>query len=840
MRIKQIIFVLLISLLPAQVIKAQGRNYTKEADESFKYERYFAAIPLYTKAIGQVKNRIEKKRIMFQLAECYRLTQDNKKASSQYKKTIMAGYSDPVVYLRYAEVLKDLGEYKTAEENYKEYVKLVPGDPRGKNGLKAIELYEQSIKNPTRYQVANIVKINSKDDEFSPTYADKKYSSIVFSSNRKESGEDIDVNTGLPYSQLFIATLDKRNNWSRPILVDEKGGILNTEGNNGSSDFNKKFNTIYFTRCNVEKDKILGCDVYSSNLKGNLWEEPLDLNLVADSLSAGHPAVTESEKEIYIATDMPGGFGGKDIYIAKRKKKNGEFSKPINLGSVINTPGNEMFPTLREMEDGRIFLYFASNGHLGLGGLDLYRSEYVEGKWTEPVNLGYPINSSADDFGIVFDGRAIDQLVKKTLNKPDVKCDEMGYFTSNRLGNGSKGGYDIYEFWLPEVIFTLEGVIRDNLTLQLLKGAKVVMVGSDGSNVIATTDAKGYYKFNKNQVLKNTTYTLEVSYPNYFKNNGSSTTVGLTESKDLTLNINLNPIPKDPIPLPEIRYDLAKWDLKPQYQDSLNGLLATMKKENTIVIELVSHTDFRDETVKNDTLSYKRSKSVVDYLITKGIEGDRMIPIGKGEREPRTLLKGYSFKDGEYKGVTFEPGTVLTEAFINSLPSKKQQEAAHQLNRRTEFRIIRDDYVPKNSNDTINKSGPAIAINPDEKKLPFEMKKDSIFAQCYLNGNTYTFAFVEKEEDLVISAATAYALLLQHKITKNDFEALDSAFTADGSIKDGAKLNIKSLMIGSKRKYDISARVSLKAKAAVIIGDAVMSDFYEYKVDKEQKKFIFE
>ncbi len=840
MRIKQIIFVLLISLLPAQVIKAQGRNYTKEADESFKYERYFAAIPLYTKAIGQVKNKIEKKRIMFQLAECYRLTKDNKKAEQQYLRAIKAGYSDAIVYLRYAETLKELGKYKDAEEQFKEYVKLVPGDPRGKNGLKAIALYDENIKNPTRYQVSNVIKLNTKDDEFSPVYADKKFSSVVFTSNRKESGDEIDPNTGLPYTQLFIATLDKRNNWSRPILVDEQGGVLNDDCNNGSSSFNKKYTTIYFTRCNVEKDMILGCDVYTSALKGNLWESPTPLNLVPDSLSAGHPAISDSEKDIYIASDIPGGFGGKDIYIAKRRKKNGEFAKPVNLGSVINTRGNEMFPTLREMEDGRLFLYFASDGHIGLGGLDLYRTEYVDGKWTEPVNLGYPINSSADDFGIVFDGRTVDQLVKKTINKPDVKCDEMGYFSSNRIEMGSKGGYDIYEFWLPEVVFSLEGVIRDNLTLQLLKGAKVVMQGSDGSNVVATTDAKGYYKFNKNQVLKNTTYTLEVSYPKYFKGTGETTTVGLKESKDLTLNINLTPIPKDPIPLPEIRYDVAKWDLKPQYQDSLNGLLATMKKENTIVIELVSHTDFRDETVKNDTLSYKRSKSVVDYLVTKGIDGDRMIPIGKGERDPRYLAKGYTFSAGEYKGVSFQPGTVLSEEFINKLPSKKEQEAAHQLNRRTEFRIIRDDYVPKNSNDTVKVGAPVISVNPDDKKLPFELKKDTIFAQCYLNGNTYTFAFIEKEEDLIISGKTAYALLAQHKITKNDFEQLDSAFTADGSIKDGSRLNIKSLLIGTKRIYDINAKVSLKIGPAIILGDIILSDFYDYKVDKEQKKFIFE
>jgi len=837
---RQLIILSLLMILPFTVLKAQ-RNYTKDADDAFKYEMYFAAIPLYRKAYGKVSNRIEKKRIIYQIGECYRLTKDPRKAESQYRRAIKAKYSDPIIYLRIAEVMREQGKYREAIEQYKKYIKKVPNDPRGTIGKQSCENVMEWKKKPSRYKVENVKKINTRNDDFSPVYADKKFRSLVFTSTRKESGNKIDPNTGQGYSSLFIAQLDKRDNWSKPILLDENR-MINTNENNGSVCFNRKYNTLYFTRCVYQKKGIQGCQIYKSSKRGRLWGEPVALPIAADSFAIGHPAISRNEKELIFSSNIPNGYGGKDLWIAKRRKKSAPFGKPRNLGKDINTRGNEMFPTLRVLDDGTTYLYFSSNGLGGAGGLDMFRAEYIDGHWTNPTNLGLPLNSSGDDFGIIF-SKSRTMIKTVTATRQKVNCEEMGFFTSDR--KGGRGKTDIYEFWLPEIVFTLEGTIRDNQTLQLINKAKVVLSGSDGSTLQTTTDTRGFYHFNKTQIKKNTSYTLVVTHKGYFANkDGKTTTVGLMKSQDLIVNLKLEPIPPDPIPLPEIRYDLAKWDLKPQYQDSLNGLIQTMMDNPTIVIELASHTDFRSSTEYNDTLSYKRALSVVDYLVTKGIEVDRMTPVGYGERRPRVLKNGYTFGPVKYKswnfnGISFPAGTVLTEDYINSLRTTREKEAAHQLNRRTEFRILSDDYVPENANDTLPDEI-NISVNPDNNKLPFEIKNDTIYLDVILNRNTYSAAFVENIDDLQLSLDVVMGLINQHKLTKNDFNDLDSAFTEDGTIKDGMKFNVKSLMIGDKRIYDVEGVCVHGQTAAIIFGDAVMTDLYDYTVDKANNQFILE
>ena len=781
-----------------------------------------------------MKNKVEKKRIAFQIAECYRLTKDPKKAEQQYSRVIRAKYSDPIVYLYYAEAMRDQEKYQAAIAQYKKYIKIVPGDPRGKMGLESCQNAITWKKEPTRYGVAPLTRINSREDDFSPVYADKKYKSFVFTSSRKDADTDVDPNTGQPFSAIYVTQKDPRGNWSKPVVIDEKK-MINTNENNGSAAFNRKFNTLYFTRCVVSKKQVMGCAIYTSNRRGKIWTEPVVLPIADDSIRVGHPAISRNEKIIYFAANLPNGYGGRDIWMAKRRKKTKPFGKPRNLGEAINTKGDELFPTLREISDGPTYLYFSSTGRGGMGGLDIYRSEYVEGKWTKAENLGYPLNSSGDNFGIVF---------SKARNKehvmPDrsvINCEEMGLFSTDR--KGGRGRTDIWEFWLPEIVFTLSGTVRDEATLQYLPGSTVMLSGSDGKVLKTTTDNRGYYNFNKTQILKDVTYTLNVTHKGYFGSTGTETTVGRIKSEDLKLDFKLTPIPPDPIPLPEIRYKLARWELQPQYQDSLNGLIETMEKNPTIVIELASHTDFRDSDENNDILSQKRAEEVVNFLITKGIDAERMVAKGYGERKPRVLKNGYVFGQGtEYAGIRFPAGTVLTEEYIKSLRSKKQQEAAHQLNRRTEFRILRVDYVPKNTNDSIGVVD--VAINPDDNIVPFDVVRDTIVGTCILNGTTYKFAFIEKDDDLNISLPVIMGLMAKHKLTVNDFNNGADAFTEDGTPKDGEIFVIQSLMLGSKRIYDTEAKVVHGQGAAVIFGDAVMTEFSDYTIDKDNNEFIFE
>ena len=832
MKLSKLLFVLLILVIPFTTF-AQ-RNFTEEADNAFKYEQFFSAVALYKKAYGKVKNKVEKKRISFQIAECYRLTKDPKKAEQQYSRVIRSKYSDPIVYLYYAEAMRDQEKYQAAIAQYKKYIKLVPGDPRGKMGLESCQNAITWKKEPTRYGVAPLTRINSREDDFSPVYADKKYKSFVFTSSRKDADTDLDPNTGQPYSAIYVTQKDPRGNWSKPVVIDEKK-MINTNENNGSAAFNRKFNTLYFTRCVVNKKQVMGCAIYTSNRRGKIWTDPVVLPIADDSIRVGHPAISRNEKIIYFAANLPNGYGGRDIWMAKRRKKTKPFGKPRNLGESINTKGDELFPTLREISDGPTYLYFSSTGRGGMGGLDIFRTEFVEGKWTKAENLGYPLNSSGDDFGIVFSkARKMEHVMP---DRSVINCEEMGFLSSER--SGGRGRTDIWEFWLPEIVFTLSGTVRDESTLQYLPGSTVMLSGSDGKVLKTTTDTRGYYNFNKTQILKDVTYTLNVTHKGYFGSTGTETTVGRTVTEDLKLDFKLTPIPPDPIPLPEIRYELARWELLPQYQDSLNGLIETMEKNPTIVIELASHTDFRDTDEKNDILSQKRAEEVVNFLVTKGIDAERMEAKGYGERKPRVLKNGYTFAQGSnYAGIRFPAGTTLSEEYIKSLRNKKMQEAAHQLNRRTEFRILRDDYVPKNTNDSIGSVD--VAINPDDNSVPFDVVRDSIIGSCVVNGTTYKFAFIEKDDDLNISLPVIMGLMAKHKLSVKDFNNGADAFTEDGTPKDGEIFVIQSLMIGSKRIYDTEAKVVHGQGAAIILGDAVMTEFSDYTVDKENNVFIFE
>jgi peptidoglycan-associated lipoprotein len=659
-------FLILAGLTGFNIANAQ-KNVAQDADNAFTYQQYYEAVGMYKKALTKVKkNKAEKARITFQIAECYRMNNDLKQSEVWYKKSIAVKYPDALATLYYADALKANEKYPEAIIQYDAYKALVPADERGAKGSESCTLAQQWKDNPTRYEVENVKQFNGKDADFAASYADKKFKSLIFTSNRDGStGKELDAWTGLSFMDLYLVAQDRKGAWSTPSVIPEP---VNSKFNEGAATLNSKANEIYFTRCGVEKKRQLGCQIYVAKKKGTAWDIPELLPLSPDSFTCGHPSLSDDELTLFFSSDMPGGQGGKDIWMVKRSKKNKPWDQPINLGSTINTAGDEMYPYLRD--DG--VLFFSSNSLIGMGGLDIFKSEKNGDKWGTPVNLKYPINSAGDDFAIIFEGKL-----------------EKGYFSSNR--KGGKGNDDIYSFYQPPLIFTLQGKVCDDSTKAMMKGVTVKMIGSDGTVVVDTTDATGTYSFDKAQYLANTSYQLEVSKIDYFGAKGKESTVGLERSKDFIHDFCLTPIPKKPIVLPEILYDYDKWDLKPQYQDSLNGLIQTMEDNPSITIELGSHTDARGSDVYNDSLSFKRAKSVVDYLISKGIAADRMVPFGYGEKTPRTLLK-----DITRDGYTFTKGTKLTEDYINSFKSdSKKFEAAHQLNRRTEFKILRSDYVPK-------------------------------------------------------------------------------------------------------------------------------------------------
>ena len=797
------IFLLLLVFL-SSVVFAQNK-YTKLADDAFADQAYLTALTRYQKAYSKIKNnKVERDRINFRMAECYRMMNNMKKAEIAYKRLATSKYvkTEPKILLYYADALKTNGNYTEAINQYKAYLEKTPKDAHAQMGIETCTQAMDWIKNPGKYDVKLEKKINGKDDDYAPAYADKTHNSIIFTSDRESAtGKSIDDWTGKRFSDLFIARKDRKGDWSTPIPADATE-VLNTATNDGVAKFNNRFTTLYFTRCWAEPKKKNGCAILKVNRTGNTqWGTPEMLQIAGDSSTViGHPTVSNDENTIYFSAELPGGHGGKDIWMVTRtgKGRGASYSHPENLGPDINTAGDELFPFIRDDS----ILYFSSNGLPGMGGQDIFRSVRVDGKWSKPENMKYPINSPQDDFGIVFN--------------PDEP--EEGYFSSNRPGG--KGGDDIYSFVVPPLLFTLEGTVTDDRTLQPIQSALVKLTGTNGRTLQYNTDDKGKYSFNKNQITPNTTFEILVLKKDYFNEKGKETTVGIEKSKDLTRNFVMKPIPKKPVVLPDILYDLDKYDLKPQFQDSLQGLISTLDANENIVIELASHTDTRGSDERNDILSQRRAQSVVDYLISRGIDPDRLMAKGYGKRVPRVLTKDIT-KDG----FLFKTGTVITDSLINTFPTTAQKEAAHSLNRRTEFSILRNDFVPKQS--IIKAPAPKIEVveNPEENSFNYTATRDGFQATCYVNGLTTQFTFDKTQKEVYISPDETMRLLRDGYIDKTDFKGdVNKILGTAGTVADKAVLVIKELKIGKNIVKDLEVTVNAKAKQDLIFGDNTLSE----------------
>lgn len=661
--------ILLLLAVSFVTVNAQ-KNFMKEADVDYRNESYFEASQKYIKAAAKLKKRQDKARSYFFAGECFRYMLNHEDAQKYYQKAIDLGYddADPIVFKNYAEMMRQQGEYKKAIKQFEKYISIRPADQQAKLWKESCDKALQWIENPTRYIVENESQLNTDYYDFSPAFFDKKNTSLVFSSSRPAStGAEVDPRTGETFMDLFSSERDNNGNWAQPKPLPE---AINTEDNEGASALSKKADELYFTRCPRIKKENAGCDILYAKKQGSNWKPPTSLLKPEgqDSLNHGHPALTADGKSIVFASDMPGGKGGKDLWMITFDKREKAWSKPVNLGSKINTPGDEMFPFVKN--DGT--LYFSSNGHAGMGGLDLFYAEAVElKKWDNVENLGYPINSSADDFSIIF----------------ERSKEESGFFTSNR--EGGKGQDDIYSFRLPPIEFSLECVVKNKTTLEPVPGAKLKLVGSDGSMVEVATDASGKFLFEevsgKRYLLGETNYTLEASKDEYLKDESKLTTVGYKESKKFYQEFFIQPATKDVvIDFPEVRYAYNKAELQViegeiNSRDSLDYLFHTLVMNPTIIVELQSHTDCRGSDSYNKRLSQKRAESCVKYLTQRGIPKERMTAKGMGEDVPRY----------DYTGCDD----------VNKLKktNNKEFERLHQLNRRTQFRVLTFDYKPTNN-----------------------------------------------------------------------------------------------------------------------------------------------
>ncbi len=667
---KFLTLIFLVVLLSANAYSQKPNKEELKAIEAFEFGEYAKAIELYRVAYAKTPDS-RKGVIIFNTGLCYRLLHESKSAELWFRKAIKVKYPDPLAVLYYADALKMNGKFEEAVAEYQKYKKLVPDDPRADIGIKSCKLSAEWQSNPTRYKVDNMALFNSKYSDFSPVYAKKDYKVIYFSSNREGSvGNKTHDVTGAGFYDLWMTTKDRKNKYSVPVPVP--GETINTEHDEGASSLNPKGNKLYFTRCLVEKKRVMGCQIYWATKKGTSWSEPEMLKIpgATDTSIYGYPAISFDDLTLYFSAELPGGKGGKDIWKITRPSKTKPWGEPVNLGDEINTPGNEVFPYEREDK----VLYFSSDYHAGMGGLDIFKAIPDKSGKYKVENMKYPINSPADDFGIIFQG-----------------TQEKGYFTSSR--KGGKGYDDIYEFYLPKLEFYVTGKIFDKKTNKTIVGAKITLKGSEAETKEISTEemlseADGSYRF---KLKPNTDYQIQVSAEKYLNGFGAVSTVGIEEDKEFKEDIYLNPI-WQPIKLDNIFYDVGKAELRPESKVELDRLIKILNDNPNITIELGSHTDFRSPDDFNLDLSQRRAQSVIDYLIENNIAADRLVAKGYGETTPATVDSATAAR------YSFLPeNQVLTEKFIKSLATVEEQEVAHELNRRTEFKVLKTDYVPKPS-----------------------------------------------------------------------------------------------------------------------------------------------
>ena len=612
--------------------------------------------------------------IAFKQAETQRIL-NNARAAAAYKNAIKYHYPDSIVYLRYAQVLQYQGKYKEAIKQYDIYLEEHPNDYVATAGKYGCMQVEQWKKQPSRYKIALAKEFNEKrTSNFAPAFMTEDGDALVFTSNRQEKTTSKQKKirtspvTGASTFNLYSTRKNAAGEWEDIMLCeglyaeseggDEEGG---TQAKTSSAElgvccFSADGKTMYFTYSCPINGQDLGAKIYTSTRASGEWGEGQELKLFADSsITVGHPALSVHGDTLYFVSDAPGGYGGKDIYMAILDGS--EWTDIHNLGPQINTTDDELFPCVRP--DGR--LYFSSKGHPGYGGLDLFYAVRRDSVW-DLFNMGAPFNSTNDDFGITFVGQT-----------------ENGFFSSNR---GQKHGYDqIYSFTLPEMEFIVEGTIIDS-DGEHITDATIRLVGDDGTNVKAQVRRDGTYRLKLN---KDTRYVMLATARGYLNQKQQVSTIGLTDSHSYQQDFTLALISK-PIKMSNIFYEFGKWTLTQESEKGLNDLVKMLNDNPNITIELSAHTDMIGNSDANQQLALHRAQSVVEYLIQHGIKADRLTAVGYGEDKPIIV------DDNLHKQYTFLPkDQVLNEAFITTL-SPDKQEICNSLNRRTEFRVLKTTY----------------------------------------------------------------------------------------------------------------------------------------------------
>ena len=620
---------------------------------------YYDAASIYRKVYAKTKPKktVQRGMIAFNMGECYRLANNTAKAVSAYQNSLRYDYPDTTLVFRYAQMLHRAGRYPDAAKQYQAYLDSFPDYLLAKNGLEGCRLAVEWKANPSNYAVQRMDAFNSRRSDFCPMFLGTDNDLLYFTSSRDAvQGEKKSAITGQKNNDLFMVKKDENGKWQQPEPAE---GSVNTEFDEGICGFSPDGSIMYYTFCEKDNSVAKTAEIRSSARSGASWAAGQRVAVTKDTFSVhAHPAMSPDGKFLYFVSDMPGGYGGKDIWRAAIGEAN-EYIYIENVGADINTPGDEMFPYFHA--DGTF--YYSSNGLPGMGGLDLFAARYnVWLKRWEVENLKPPINSYSDDFGITFGTGG-----------------DFGFFSSNR--NDGSGSDHIYAFSRPTYAVSLEGFVSTNEEVAI-HNANVRMVGKDGSIERFISRVDGSYKASIKHAMD---YVMMASAPGFLNKMKRLSTSN--EQRDLLYYADffLASLVK-PVMIDNIFYDFDKATLRPESEEALDEVIVMLNDNPNVVIELSSHTDSKGSDEYNDKLSQRRAESVVNYLTGRGIEPERLSPMGYGETTPKTVT-GQMAEIHDF----VKEGDVLTEEFILTL-TPEQQVIADQLNRRTEFKVLRTDF----------------------------------------------------------------------------------------------------------------------------------------------------
>lgn len=610
---------------------------------------------LYRKT--STKKKEKKSYLAFQAGENYFKSRNYHRAYTAYMAALRLNYPDSIIHLRIAQQLERTDKRKQIDPYLRNFLSYRPQDYFA-HLIQNNKAFADSLRtHPTRYVVRKATRLASTSADYAPMFAPDGESLYITSSRSNSPDVSPSPITGFKPSDLYFSKKDAKGKWSP---LDSVAGGINTPYDEGCPSFSPDGSTLYYTQASGGSGASEVVKIYTASKAGDGgWGQGQEKKLWNDTTRlASHPAVNGSGSYLYFVSDR-GAFGGKDLYrIALGSEYSGE---PENLGASINTPGDELFPTMQ----GDSILYFSSNGYPGMGGFDLFKATLQsDGNWAVE-NMGYPINSSADDFSFVINP-AQDDLYEA-----------QGFLVSNRKDH--RGRPSLYEFSLKAIQTTIEGWVMDREELPIA-GAVIRVIDRAGNVRQPYFSSKEDGSFSIH-ISGSNDYLLHASHPDYL-NSYVALRVGPSD-EDRTYYIDFSLASRlRSERIRDIYFDFDAASLRPESQKSLDLLVTLLEQNPTERIEIGAHTDRKGDANYNLKLSKQRAQSVVKYLVQKGIDPSRLVSEGYGKSVPYTVSQAMAQRFD-----FLQEGDVLSAEKIQTL-TPEQQMICDQLNRRTEFRVV--------------------------------------------------------------------------------------------------------------------------------------------------------